>query len=52
MARLRRTTGIAAIKTNLPQRQSIGPAIINIAGTAADIAFQKTSDKRTAEENL
>jgi len=51
MARLRRTVGIAPIKTNLPQRASIGPAIVNIAGKAADVAFQKTSDKRIAEAN-
>ena len=51
MARLRRSVGIAAIKTNLPRRASIGPAVINIAGTVADEAFRRTADKRVQEAN-
>ena len=51
MAKLTRSVGIAAIKTNLPRRSSIGSAIVNLAGNAADEAFRRTADKRTQEAN-
>jgi len=52
MARSRRQIGISPVQVNLPERKSIGPAIIKTGATLANIEFEKAADKRTQEARL
>jgi len=52
MGRLTRQVGINPVRVSLPERASIGPAMIKTAQTVKDIAAQKGIARRTKEANL